>query len=281
MIRIFEKNTPIKGALERSLPIFLGDDAEVIVANTEELDKVHEEVEDGKPVVFYGFSTEASLRLNGNPAVPYFYYKNTGYCQLPFNLSDVANVYKDICDGKKVENKAAILASQVAVKNTLVGVLLHDLHPGKDSTKPLEKAEKEFGLEGSVEEVRAGLEKIRKEQGDSSPVADIIGDEVLPGIFCDIEGTLISSDGTVNESVLQMLEQEYGKRPVCLWTGGDIEKLQKEMYKLEIKKFPVLSKYIFRNCNVETAIDDLSQERFEADYCIKVREYIEIKVPVL
>lgn len=281
MISIFEKNSPIKGALERSLPIFLGDDADVFIANVDQLDNVFDEIKQGKPVVFYGFSTEASLRLKGDKAVPYFYYKNTGYCQLPFNLVDVANVYKDICDGKRVENKAAILAAQVEVKNTLISVLLHDLHPGKDSSKPLETAKKEFGLEGSVEEVCAGLEEIRKNQGNSSPVADIIGDEVLSGVFCDIEGTLVSSGGIVNESVLQMLEKEYGKRPVCLWTGGDTEKLQKKMYELGVKKYPVLSKYIFRNCSVETAIDDLPQEKFEAEYCIKSREYIEIKVPIL
>lgn len=281
MIRIFEKNRPIKGALERSLPIFLGDEVDVVVANVDQLDNVRDEVEKGTPVVFYGFSTEASLRLNGDPAVPYFYLKNTGYCQLPFNLSDVANAYKDICDGKKVENRAAILAAQVGVKNTLIGVLMHDLGPGKDMTKPLEKAQKEFGITGSVEEVRKALKEIKDEKGNTTPVKDLVGTEVLKGVFCDIEDTLLSLGGTVNDSVLQMLEKEEGKRAVSIWTGGDANELQKKLYRLGIKKYPVLSKSSFRGCEVEEVIDDLPQDKFEAGYGIKVQKYFQIKIPIL
>lgn len=276
MIKIFEKNQPIKNALERSLPIFLGDDADVIVANTEELEKVSDEVECGKLVVFYGFSSEALLRLKGDPAVPYFYRNNTGYCQFPFNLTDVATIYKDICEGRKIENRAAILAAQVGVRNTLVDILLHDLHPGKDTTEPMKKAQNEFDIAGSTEEVREKLKEIMSRKDEATPVKDLIGDEVLKGVFCDIEGTLLSSDDAVNESVLQMLEKEEGKRAVSIWTGGDTEKLQKKLYQLGVKKFPILSKYSFKGCEVEVVIDDLSQDEFKKRYGIKSQKYIQI-----
>ena len=276
MIKIFEKDSPIKGALERSLPIFLGDDAEVVVANVDQLDIILNVVEEGKPVIFYGFFSESSLRLSGNKAVQYFYRKNTGYCQIPFNLTDVAVVYKDIRDGKKIENRGAMFAAKIGFRNNLVGILLHDLHPGKDVTKPMEKAEKEFGIAGSLEEVRRQLEEIRSEKGETTPIKNLIGDEIIEGVFCDIEGTIFTSTGEVNEKVLQMLEKEEGKRAVSIWTGGDVKEFQKKLYRLEVKKFPVLSKYSFRGCEVEIAIDDLSQDEFEKRYGIKVHKYIQV-----
>lgn len=276
MIRIFEKDQPIKGALERSLPIFLGDEADVVVANSDQLESIRDEVEKGTPVIFYGFLSESSLRLSGDKAVPYFYRKNTGYCQLPFNLTDVAVVYKDICDGKKIENRAAMLAAQVGVRNTLVSILLHDLHPSKDVAKPLERAEKEFGITGSVEEVRKKLEDIKSEKSESTPVKDLIGNEIIEGVFCDIGGTILTPKGMVNEKVLQMLQKEEGKRAVSIWTGGDVKEFQKKLYGLEVKKFPVLSKYSFRGCEVEIAIDDLPQDEFERRYGIRTHKYIQV-----
>jgi len=276
MIKIFEKNNPIKGSLERSLPIFLGDDAEVVVANVDQLDTILNVVEEGKPVIFYGFATEASLRLSGNKAVQYFYRKNTGYCQIPFNLIDVSVIYKNIRDGKKIENRGAIFAAKIGFRNNLVGILLHDLYPGKDVTKPMEKAKKEFGITGSVEEVRKQLEEVQNEKGETTPVKDLIGSEIIEGVFCDIEGTILTSTGMVNKKVLQMLEKEEGKRAISIWTGGDVKEFQKKLYELEVKKFPVLSKYSFRGCEVEIAIDDLSQDEFEKRYGIKVQKYIQV-----
>lgn len=276
MIKIFEKNQPIKNALERSLPIFLGEDADVLITNVDQLNNIRGEVEKGTPVIFYGCSSEESLRLKGDPAVPYFYRKNTGYYQLPFNLSDIAITYKSILDGKKIENRAAILASQTEAKRTLAGILLHDLHPGKNTTEPMKKAQNEFDIAGSTEKVREKLKEIMSRKDEATPVKDLIGDEVLKGVFCDIEGTLLSSDGAVNESVLQMLEKEEGKRAVSIWTGGDTEKLQKKLYQLGVKKFPILSKYSFKGCEVEVVIDDLSQDEFKKRYGIKSQKYIQI-----
>lgn len=280
MIEIFESTNVIRQSLELSLPQVLGDDAEIIVANVDQFNAVEEFIKEGKSVIFYGFSSEASLRLSGCTAVPYFYFSYTGYVQIPATLDNIANLYVSIRDGKKIQNSAAILAGQVGFRNNLIGTLLHDMCPGKDAEEPLERAAKEFGVTGTVKHVQEQLEKMQNEKDEkTTPVKDLSlrGSGHISGILCDIEGTLLIKDGTaINEKVLYMLNEKGKEKAVSLWTGGDVKKLEKKLFDLKVTEFPVLSKYIFRGCEIEEAIDDLPREEFEEKYGIKTKIYVQV-----
>lgn len=276
MIKVLESNDPIRMSLERALPVFLGKEANVVVANIEKLGEVKPELERGIPVLFYGFESEVSLRRQGHTAVPFFYRKNTAYFQMPAELICMATAYRDILEGKKLENEAVILVSKVGYRKNLVGILLHDIHPGKyGCEKRLATAKREFGISGTIEEVRVQLEKLREHK--AGPVKELIGDKIVSGVFCDVEGTLIldSLEGEpVNQEVLKQLEKYAKTKSVTLWTGGDLERIQKLLHAKNITQWPLVSKYDFDGCKVEIVIDDYEQKEFEERYKISSKKYI-------
>ncbi|MEW5817812.1 MAG: hypothetical protein AB1798_20765 [Spirochaetota bacterium] len=274
MIKIYDKNEPIRMSMERALPIFLGEDADILVVNIDAFSEVIDLVEKTEiPIIFYGFDSEKSLRRKGHPVVPHFYRKNTAYFKLPGELTELARAYQNILSGKKIENKAMILVSKAGSKKNLIGTLLHDIHPGKyGCEKGLETAKKEFGITGTIEEVRVKLEALRDKKEDGF-VKKMIGNKVIPGVFCDIEGTLLDN-GSVNPNVFVWLEKyEESGLAVTLWSGGDLEEIQKILYAKNIV-WPLVSKYDFAGCKVEIAIDDMVQKKFKDMYKIYPQKYV-------
>lgn len=277
-MKFFDKSDPIKMSMKKAMGVFLPEDAEVIFASVENFNDVRDDLEKGTPVIFYGMESEASLRLGGNTSASWFYSKTAAYFQVPFLLVNMILMYEKIKKGEKLENKAVLLAAKSGYKQSLVGRLLHDIYPGKYGCEEgLKLAEKEYGFTGTIEEVREQLQKIQGK--DVGKVYAIVGDEMLPGIFCDVEGTLISNDKKVtNEDILNLLVlfEEQEKKPVTLWTGGDIRELEKFLYLRGLWRFPVVSKEIFRGCRVEMAYDDLPREEFEKHYGIMAETFIKI-----
>lgn len=100
-------------------------------------------------------------------------------------------------------------------------------------------------------------------------------ENIIPGVFCDIQGTLLDYNAKkINEEVLEMLKgyEKEGKN-VYLWTGGDIDEFREKIRKLGIK-YRVLSKYDFKNRTVEIAIDDLPEKKILKDYEIKAERFV-------
>jgi len=275
MFRVVENNEPTRLSLEKVMDFLLPEDANVVFANVDNFNDVKSELEAGTPVIFYGFDSEASLRLNGNPSAPWFYSKNAAYFQLPSLLPDMIVMYDKIIKGKKIENKVVILVVRFGYKQNLVGRLLHDIWPGKYGCEEgLKLAEKEFGIKGDIDQVRKQLEKLRGK--DIGYAKEVVGNEMIHGVFCDVEGTLISADRTkVNSDLLATLEKEE-KNPVTLWTGGDIKEIEKLLISHGIKRYPVVSKDVFRGCKVEIVYDDLQKKEFEKQYVIKAKKYIKV-----
>lgn len=276
MLKFFDKEGCIKAALERAMGVLMPEDATCVFANVSNFEDALPHLESGEPVIFYGFESEASLRLDGNAAAPWFYSKNAVYLQAPLLLVDMIAMYQKMKDGAKTENQAVKLAARFGYKQRLVGILLHDIYPGKyNCEKGLENAKKEFGITGSIEEVRTALEKIRGK--DVGQAYEVVGEDVIPGVFCDIEGTLLSNDRTtINPDVLATLKA-HSDKAVTLWTGGDIKELEKVLYRLGVKEYPVVSKEIFRGCTVESIYDDLPQEEFQKQYGINCQMYNQVR----
>lgn len=276
MFKVFDKNEPVKAAMERAMSVLLPKDAKVIFANVENFSDARTDVEAGTPVIFYGFNSEASLRFRGDPSAPWFYSKNAAYFQVPFLLPEMIAMYNKIAKGEKMENRAVMLAARFGYKQNLVGRLLHDIYPGKHGCEEgLKLAEKEFGIKGTIEQVRVQLEKLRGK--DIGQAKEIVGDEMIPGAFFDVEGTLITGDRSeVKPLTLAAMEEQSRDKAVTLWTGGDVKEIEKFLVNHGIKKYPVVSKDVFRGCKVEMVYDDLTKKEFEKQYGIKAKKYIKV-----
>mgnify|MGYP001577192225 CR=1 FL=1 len=275
MLKVYDKEGPIKAAMERVMGVMLPDDANVVFASIENFDDAKKDLEAGMPVIFYGFDSEASVRYQGKPAVPWFYSKNAAYFRVPFELVEMVAMYKKIVAGEKIENPAVKLAARFGYRHNLIGKILHDMHYKPEEN--LKLAKKEFGITGSIDEIRAKLNKLREASGEDVGLAkEVVGDKMIPGVFCDVEGTLILNDRSkVNSDILSTLEQMKDK-PVTLWTGGDVKEVEKVLIGLKIRDFPVVGKNVFKGCEVEIVYDDLDEKEFQKQYGIKAKKYIRV-----
>lgn len=281
MEKVIRAHPALVSTLEKVVdPVFEDDvrillvDVEAFVANEKE---VVATIERGLPVIFYGFDTLEKFVASGMSAASYLHLKNTEYMQLPPRaVEGLAAFYNKIIKNKNVENKALKLLSIVSNKRYLANIFLHDLQPGKkDHETILQKANEDLGVTGTLEQVRKKLEVLRSRELKSKAVAGLAKGEVLPGVFCDIEGTLFVK-GEINPAILEKLNEYSKDRAVTLWTGGDVHDLRKRLAYNRIY-YPLVSKYDFYDCKVETVIDDLTPEEFFKEYGIVASEYIQVK----
>lgn len=282
MLRVLGANGPIEHALKRAVPVFIGEDSKLLMVGVDNLDANETEVvswlNEEAPVIFYGFDSPGRFIFSGNKAVPYSFLKNAGYVHLPANWTEIAKLYEEIVAGKKVENKAMVLAGNAGTKKNIARFLHHDLYPGKSNhVHALERAKNELGITGDAQEVRAKLEALFKKDTRSTVIAELAQGEMLPGVFCDIEGTLLAGNDEVNPLVAEKLEKFSADRAITLWTGGDVERIQKLLAKHSFRKFPLVSKYDFFGCKVQTVLDDLPAEEFEKEYGITCQEYLRVE----
>lgn len=221
-------------------------------------------------------NSEFSLRCAGNPAAPFFYGKNGAYFRVPFQLAEIIATIRRIQKGKKIENIAAMMVSKKKSKDHLISVFLHDIKPegcGDFHERSLKIVEEEFGISGTTKEVRAKLEKLQNQQKDSSKNI-FVETQVISGVFCDVEDTLIVNNA-INQKILEKLQKYAETKAITLWTGGDLKEIEKVLDNLGITEYPLLSKYDFESYQVEIVIDDLPQSEFEEKYKIKAEAYIQ------
>ena len=150
-------------------------------------------------------------------------------------------------------------------------LLRHDLHHPERRAEVIARGRTEAGLEGADDEV---AEIIRSYVAPDSKGR--FAGQFLSGIFCDVEGTLLRDDDTVNQAVLANLERLEGEgREITLWTGGDLKKVRPRLHDVGIF-YTLVSKHDFRGAEVEVAIDDLSQADFEQEYGITAKQYLQM-----
>src|SRR3989344_4376519 len=267
--------------LEKVDGFFFEDDAKILLVEVEAFVANKKEVvatiESGIPVIFFWFDTPERFATSGMSAAPYSHLRNTGYIQLPSNtVADLVGHYDRIVGSKNTENKALTLLSIVSAKRYLTNIFLHDLHPGKKDYKAtLQKVNKDLGITGTRKQVREKLEVLHSRELRSKAVAELAKGEILPGVFCGIEGTLFIK-GEIKPAILEKLNECSKDRAVTLWTGGNVDNPRTRLAYNRIY-YPLVSKYDFYDCKVETVIDDLTPEEFFKEYRIVASEYIQVK----
>ncbi len=259
--------------------LIMAEDAEIKfidLCNFMDKDRINEafDHDPNAPLIIVGLDdeqvllqSEEGLKLRTILARP-----KTAYVKLP---CDWEVIQKAIDGLKAVSSRAsAALEAKAQIEETQkqVGYLKHlAAYRERDSAEIGQKAREQYGWEGSDEEIMARLDEFHPER----EMAVQFSGETVPGVFCDVEGTLFDWNGNVRPEVVAMLEK-YGDegKAVALWSGGDPEELGQKLAANGMDRWPLLSKYDFHGCIVEVAIDDLPEEKLQEDYGIRAEVYV-------
>lgn len=162
----------------------------------------------------------------------------------------------------------AIALLDLAQKKNMVSILQHDLnhaHTQGRMTEWLDRA-RALGFFGSDATV------IEMAKAWKTHSACPFQGQFLSGIFCDVQGTLLNDRGELNTKLVAYLRAESEKKPITLWTGGDVESARTTLAPLVPWK--VTSKLFFGGATVEIAIDDAYPEALLRDYGFFTQSFI-------
>jgi hypothetical protein len=224
-------------------------------------------------IVLYSFEQAQGLFLD-NDFMKIMATSNSYFIRLPFMKEHL-----DLeMNTPKFHNAALEIAGSIGYNSSLRSRLLHD--HGYRPNEVIATAKKEFGFTGSDLEI--------VQQLISYDANAVKAKGPLPGVFVDVEGTLLKDD-KINLPVVAMMIAYSRTKPVSIWTGGDRKEMTKKIgLQLEIacggfasdnpiyNRIPVLNKQTFEGYEPEIVLDDLSQEKFEQDYRMKPKQYVKI-----
>ncbi len=222
-----------------------------------------------KPILLFGFSNEEELKNNIKIATV-LARNNCVYIKLPCKIELIKDAIKEL--GTKSQGQTAVALEEFANLQEIkrqVGYIKHlKCYKEGITDEILKLAEEKLGWKGSGTEIVDRLANFQPKK----EIAKNFGGKTIPGVFCDIEGTLFDWDGNLNQEIVSMLEKyEAEGKTVCLWTGGDLKNISIKIKKL---KWQLLSKYAFENCRMEIIIDDLPEKELQKEYGIQAEYYI-------
>lgn len=233
----------------------------------------------GVPILILGFSYPWMLAVDRRFHLA-MSYGNVRYDELPMGLEDIEQLVADAVAGKLVRPTNRLVQrvfSLPDMQDVELATIRHDLHhaqnapEGSDRREEMDarwlpKAQRLFGALGREALIMA-IEAVGQTKTDYAPLAG----EKFDTVCCDIEGTLFR-EGAVNQALLAELNELATKRPVVLWTGGDLKAIDNELRRLHIA-LPLIPKQLARGVSVAVAIDDLPEAEFVDIYGINVGEY--------
>lgn len=224
------------------------------------------------PLVIVGLDDMRKLAENGLKLKTVLARPKTTYVKLPCELEILQQAVETV---KKATGQISdVLEAQVKVEETRkqVGYLRHlEAYQKRDTAEIGQKARDQYGWEGTDEEIMSRLDSFNPER----EMAVQFSGKIIPGVFCDIEGTLFDWNGKIRPEVIAMLEKYGGEgKAVALWSGGDPEEISRKLTANGMDRWPLLSKYDFHGCTVEIAIDDIPEKKLLKDYGIRAEVYV-------
>jgi len=219
-----------------------------------------------------GYSSKDSVKFHSLMAK-----KRVGYLRLPFSAEELLSKYKELVGDDKEEDILAIEINRIESFESKMGSIQHTAkaHIGVDSdysrrtvSDAISKA-RAIGVAGSDDEVASIISNFRHQ-----PKSSIFAGKFFPGIFCDVEGTLVKH-GVVDIEMLSVLKELSKTKPITLWTGGNVEDLNK-ILALNGIVWKLISKHDLTGAEVETSYDDEDFAVFFGKYGVKVRNFNKI-----
>lgn len=249
------------------------------------LDKAKEFIGQGERPVVILYSFESPFNLfQDKRFMDVMSLKRVHFLRCPFMLKEIG----DIVSLPTHYNIGLFMASKETEKQDLLGVIRHNYHSNPQEN--IERARKELGIKGSDEDVAYVLQNY---QARISSLGLRMGATIIPGTFCDIEGTLLVND-EINTDVLKMLIDYSQTSAINFWTGADVKEIAKRVgSKLEKAcsayeqesgtrtnlhlRTPILSKQMFAGVKPYRVIDDLSLSELQEQYRFQEPlEYIKV-----
>lgn len=205
--------------------------------------------------------------------------KRVGFLQLPFTSEVFVLKYNELLQDEKEEDLLAIEINRVNSFESQMGSIKHGAQSffrgeGSDYarsrlTKSISEA-RELGLTGNDDEI---IQQIK--DFEYQPKSSFFAGKFFPGIFCDIENTLLVN-GEISASMFATLQAFSNvNRPITLWTGGEVKDLQKILTQNRIS-WKLISKTDLTGAEVEIAYDDENFDTFFKKYGVKVKKFIQI-----
>lgn len=201
-------------------------------------------------------------------------HENVRLIEIPFTLEALATVFQKpkevLVEGYTVTDEAKKYLSQIfhdikyvpnwqspeAYGNTKFLSIMEkvkDYFPGFAASDPAVIVEFLKSVSDSREEVMKGVK--------------------LPGVYCDVEGTILV-EGQLNKLVISKLQEyEQQGKTITLWSDGDIEELKLKLESIGIT-YHLKSKFDHAGAIAEIVIDDQDEYTFGARTKISAERFI-------
>lgn len=207
-------------------------------------------------------------------------YPNVSYCAMISLTKDIDAKVAEAVEGKRPKDELAIDLASEKMEQTMLARLKHDMKYAVEEaegsakrTEWISNAQKLFGLpaEATMDELVEKVTNTEKVGVESK----FVGKE-LPGVFVDVEGTLLVKDEGGNEVVNMPLVEKLQERakisPITIWTDTKIDYIKGPLRNAGIL-WKIVPKEYFKGCVPEEVVDDLSEAEFEAKYEIKPKKF--------
>lgn len=225
------------------------------------------------PIILYSAMTRAELAkdMRFNALLG---RRGIGFRKTPFRIQAVVDLVDKLACDEKTEDLLAQKLVNGFIKPGLMSILRHALENaiGNESQDRiqmiLKRARHEIGMTGPDETIIANiLDRSEK------PAEGMFPGQSFPGVFCDIEGTILLDGNQINHPLVDRLHDfEKEGQPVTLWTGGDVEELANRMILAELP-WKVIPKQILAGSTVWTVFDDESYGDFVDKYNIQCEDF--------
>jgi hypothetical protein len=238
------------------------------------LDVALQKAKTGAIVILYGFDNPLDSRLARDIRfIGLIGMRNVAYVQVPqTRLPQIVEIYEQIKSSTKVADPMAVQMMRLELTDRAVASLKHDwkyAEANPDRRVTWFDRARDAGFSGEEDEI---VEAVFGWQRQTSGLFD---GQFFPGVFVDVMGTLINPDGTLTESVKQMVETLAINRPVTVWTDSELAEITPKLRALGIN-WKIISKFEMAGAEVEEVIDDLPTGEFSRLYGIKFRNYHQV-----
>lgn len=247
------------------------------------LNLVLERVESEMPILMLAFTPLATLADDAryHRALT---YPNVRYARSPVSVETMATLLTEMHDGTWTRPPDLLTRRVLALpqmQGSVLSTIRHDLgHAQRQPTGSPRQQEFDDRWMPKARELFGDLDRAaliaaiqREERGDTH-AAPLAG-RLFDNLCCDVEGTLIRSDGSINAMLLTVLREEAQRRPVVLCTGGDRTAIDPILRRAGIE-LPLLPWSALRGATVEIVFNDESPEAFVAKHGIHYTEYRQI-----
>jgi len=232
------------------------------------------------PTIICSFLPESYVASKfGNTYFALMAKKRVGFLRLPFAPSVLLSKYQELMQIEKTEDLLSIEINQMSTFDSQMGTIQHcvssyfreDSERGRSAIAEAVVKARAVGAIGTDEEIAIQIRDFKYRTGNNLFVG-----KFFPGIFCDIQNTLIK-DGKVNEKMLGILQNFSKTKPITLWTGAtlEIESIKADLVSHNIL-WRLIPKEILYGAEVEIAYDDEELLVLTERYGFKVRDFVKV-----